>query len=105
MIPIAKPMLGDEEIQTASEIMKSGMLVQGEQVKKFEEEFAVYIGVKHAIAVSSGTSAIDIILKSLKIKNGDEVLVPDFTFISSATMISYQGAKAVLQMYGRTRST
>ena len=95
MIPIAKPIIEDDEINAVVRVLKSGVLAQGEEVKKFEEEFAKYIGTKYAVAVSNGTTALDIILKAIGVKERDEVIVPDFTFIASANAVLYQGAKVV----------
>jgi len=95
MIPIAKPLMGKKEIENVTEVLKSGMLASGEWVKKFEKEFANYIGVKHAIAITSGTVALDSALKVLGIREGDEVIVPDFTFIATANAVLFQNAKPV----------
>ncbi|RLG00824.1 aminotransferase DegT [Thermococci archaeon] len=95
MIPIAKPLMGKKEIENVTEVLKSGMLASGEWVKKFEKEFANYIGVKHAIAMASGTVALDNALKVLGIREGDEVIVPDFTFIATANAVLFQNAKPV----------
>jgi perosamine synthetase len=95
MIPIAKPLLGKEELAAVKEVFESGILVQGEKTKLFESEFAEYIGVKHAIAVSNGTTALDVSLKALGISHGDEVITPAFSFVASSNCILYQGAKPV----------
>jgi len=95
MIPIAKPLIGEEEIKAVTEVLKSGMLAQGKEVEAFEREFASYIGVKNAIAVCNGTVALDLALKALKIKSGDEVITTPFTFIASANAILYQGARPI----------
>jgi perosamine synthetase len=95
MIPIAKPIIEDDDVNAVARVLKGGMLAQGEEVEKFEEEFAKYIGTRHAVAVSNGTAALDIILKAIGIKKGHEVIVPDFTFIASANVVLYQGAKVV----------
>jgi dTDP-4-amino-4,6-dideoxygalactose transaminase len=92
LIPIAKPNLGEEEIGNVVEVLKSGNLAYGKFAKEFEKEFANYIGVKHAIAVSSGTSALCISLKAL-IKKGDNVLTTPFTFIATSNSIMYAGGK------------
>ena len=94
-IPIAKPIIGNDEIQAVVEVLKSGMITQGKVVEEFENAFAKYVGVKNAIAVSNGTISLDIALKSLGIKKGDEVIVPSFTFISTANAILFQGARSV----------
>ncbi len=94
-IPIASPVIGDEEVDLAVKVLRSGWLVQGPMVKAFEEELSKYIGVKHVVAVSSGTAALDVALKCLRIGPGDEVIVPDFTFIATANAVLYQGARPV----------
>jgi perosamine synthetase len=95
MIPIAKPLLGKEELAAVKEVFESGILVQGEKTRLFEKEFAEYIGVKYAIGVSNGTTALDTALKSLKISHGDEAVTPAFSFVASSNCILYQRAKPV----------
>lgn len=94
-IPIAKPLIGDDEIDAVVRVLKSGMLAHGSEVEAFEEEFAEYLGAKHGIAVANGTAALDVALKALKIKPGYEIITTPFTFISSATSILFQGARPV----------
>lgn len=94
-IPIAKPMIEEDEIRAVVEVLRSGMLAQGKEVEFFEQEFANYIGVKHAIAVANGTLALDTALKAIGIKPGDEVITTAFTFIATANAILYQGARPV----------
>jgi perosamine synthetase len=94
-IPIAKPIIGDEEIKAVGEVLKSGMLAQGESVKRFEDEFSNYLGVKNSIAVSNGTVALDLAIKALGLKPGDEVITPAFTFIATANCALYQGLRPV----------
>jgi perosamine synthetase len=94
-IPIAKPIIGNEEIKAVGDVLKSGMLTQGEDVKRFEEKFSAYIGVKNSIAVSNGTIALDLALKALDLTPGDEVISPAFTFIATSNSILYQGLKPV----------
>lgn len=94
-IPIAKPLLGEEEADAAREVILSGKLASGEKVLQFEEAFARYCGVSHAIAVSNGTTALHATLLANGIGPGDEVIVPDFTFIATATAVSMCGAKPV----------
>jgi len=95
MIPIVKPVIGSDEIQAVAEVLKSGMLAQGKVVEDFENAFAEYVGVENAVAVGNGTISLDIALKSLDVKQGDEVIVPSFTFISTANAVLFQGAKPV----------
>ncbi|CAF29907.1 DegT/DnrJ/EryC1/StrS family aminotransferase [Methanococcus maripaludis] len=95
MIPIAKPILGNEEISAVTDVLKSGMIAQGKEVELFEREFCEYHNVKYGLAVSNGTTALDVALKSLKVSSGDEVITTPFTFIASSNCILYQGAKTV----------
>jgi dTDP-4-amino-4,6-dideoxygalactose transaminase len=95
MIPIAQPMIGEEEKQAVLEVLDSGMLAQGPKVKAFEEAFAELCGVAHAIATSSGTTALHLALLALDIGPGDEVITSPFTFIASANSVLYTGAKPV----------
>ncbi|MEB3757216.1 MAG: aminotransferase class I/II-fold pyridoxal phosphate-dependent enzyme, partial [Desulfurococcales archaeon] len=94
-IPISKPLLGKEEEEAVRKVMASGILAHGPEVEKFEEEFAGYLGVKHVVAVSNGTVALDVALKAIGIKKGDEVITTPFTFIATANSILYQGARPV----------
>lgn len=95
MIPIAKPMVGDEEKKAVSDVLDSGTLAQGKKVKEFEEKFAEYIGAKYAVATSSGTTALHLALLASGVKSGDEVITTPFTFISTATPILFCNAKPV----------
>jgi len=95
MIPVVKPIISDDEIRAVTDVLKSGMLAQGKVVEGFEDAFAKYSDVKNVIAVANGTISLDIALKSLRIKQGDEVIVPPFTFISTANAVLFQGAKPV----------
>ena len=94
-IQISKPMVGDEEKRAVLEVLESGSIAQGTIVEKFETLFAEYIGVKYAVATSSGTTALHTLLLALGIKRGDEVITTPFTFIATANSILYCGAKPV----------
>ena len=94
-IPIAKPVLGKEEVEAVRKVFESGVLVQGERIRLFEEEFAEYIGVEHAVAVANGTLALDTALKALGIGPGDEVVTSAFSFVASGNCVLFQGAKPV----------
>jgi len=95
MIPISKPFIGEEEKQAVLEVLDSGMLAQGPRVAKLEEEFSKLCGVKHAIATTSGTTALHVALLANGIGPEDEVITTPFTFIASANSILFTGAKPV----------
>ena len=82
MINIAKPLLGDEEKKAVLEVLDSGIIAQGPRVKAFEEGFAAMCGTKHAIATTSGTTALHVALLAHGIRKGDEVITSAFTFIA-----------------------
>ena len=94
-VPIAKPIIGEEEIENVVEVLKSGMIAQGPKVEKFEQKFAEWVGAKYGIAVNSGTAALHVALLSCGIGEGDEVITTPFTFIASGNSILYTGAKPV----------
>ena len=94
-IQISKPFMGEEEIEAVRNVLLSGNLVQGVKVKEFENAVSNYIGIKHAIATSSGTTALHLAVEALDIKPGDEVITTPFSFIASSNCILYQGAKPV----------
>lgn len=95
MIRLAKPNISEEAIATVADILRSGNLVQGKYVQKFEKKLATYLQVSHAIVVSSGTAALHLSLLTLDIKAGDEVIIPAFTFPATANVIEYIGAKPI----------
>jgi dTDP-4-amino-4,6-dideoxygalactose transaminase len=95
VIHIAKPQMGPEEKQAVLEVLDSGMIAQGPRVKAFEEAFAEMCGVKHAIATTSGTTALHVALLAHGIGQGDEVITSPFTFIASANSVLFTGARPV----------
>ena len=95
MIPIAKPLLGEEEKQAVLEVLSSGMLAQGSRVKAFEQAFAGMCGTRFAVATSCGTTALHVSLLANGIGAGDEVITTPFTFIASVNSILYTGARPV----------
>jgi len=96
MIRIAQPIIGPEEEQAVLEALRSGRLVQGPRVAAFEDAFARYTGAQHAVAVSSGTSALVLSLLAHGIGAGDEVLVPTFTYAATGNAVMLAGAKPIL---------
>ena len=94
-VPIAKPIIGEEEINNVVEVLKSGMIAQGPKVEEFEKKFAEWVGADYGIAVNSGTAALHVALLSCGVGAGDEVITSPFTFIASGNSILYTGAKPV----------
>jgi perosamine synthetase len=94
-IPISLPVTGEEEWQAVREPLMNGWLTSGPKVREFEELFAQRHQVNHAMAVTSATTALHLALVALGIKPGDEVIVPAFTWISTANVVLYQGANVV----------
>ena len=95
-IPIAGPSITQTEVDYATDAATHGWYTQaGEYPKRFEEAFAKYLGVKHAVSLPSCTSGLHLALAALKIGPGDEVIVPDLTWIASAAPIQYVGATPV----------
>jgi perosamine synthetase len=95
MIPLSVPLLGNEEKQAVLEVIDSKQLAQGARVEAFEHGFAEMCGVKHAVATSSGTTALQAAVLAHGIGPGDEVITTPFTFIASANCILFAGAKPV----------
>lgn len=96
MIPIARPSIGEEEALAAANVIRSGLLASGEEVASFEREFASYIGTNQGIATSNGTTALHTALLALGIGPGDEVIIPSFTFIATASAVSMCNATPVV---------
>ena len=90
MIGMAEIKLTDKEIEAAVEVLKSGALRQGPQCEAFEEEFAEKVGAKYAVTSANGSSALHLFYMA-EMERGDEVLVPGYTFIATATMPAYHG--------------
>jgi len=95
LIPIAKPLIGNKEIRTALQILKSGHITEGEYVEKLEHLFSSYCNTKFAIAVNTGTAALHTSLYALGLKHGDEVITSPFTFVATANAIKMIGAVPV----------
>jgi len=94
-IPLSHPLIGNEEKAAVMRVLDSGQLAQGPVVAQFEVEFAHWCGVKHALAISSGTAALHLALLAHGIGEGDEVITTPFTFIASANAMLFTGAKPV----------
>ncbi|MDD1684949.1 MAG: DegT/DnrJ/EryC1/StrS family aminotransferase [Methanoregula sp.] len=94
-IPVARPAIGQEEISAVTSVLESGMLASGDRVAEFEKRFADFCGTNHAVAINNGTAALHAALLAADIGPGDEVIVPAFTFVATASAVAMCGAKPV----------
>ena len=95
MIPAAQPIIGEEEREAVDRVLRSGMLAQGPEVKAFEDEFSELVSGVHCVAVNSGTSALHMAFIAAGIRQGDEVIVPSFSFAATANAVRLAGATPV----------
>ena len=95
MLLVSAPIVGSEEKAVLAEVIDSGWLTMGDRVRAFEEAFATMHGAEDAVAVSSCTAALHLILQALGLGRGDEVLVPSLTFVATANAVCYVGATPV----------
>lgn len=95
VIQLFRPTIGEEEIQAVAEVLRSGWLGLGPKTEEFEKAFAAYIGARHVVGMISCTAALDIAIKMLDLRPGDEIVVPSITFISSAHAIVYNRCRPV----------
>lgn len=94
-IPITLPVFGPEELAAVQRPLEAGWVVQGPYVREFEERFAAFVGAAHASATTSCTTALHICTTAFNVRPGDEVIVPAFTWISTANVVEFLGGKAV----------
>lgn len=95
-IPFHLPTIGEEEIAEVVEALRSGWLTTGPKVRRFEEDFAAYVGTKHAVAVTSCTAALHLALEAVGLGPGDEVILPTYTFAATGEVVTYCGARPIL---------
>src|SRR6266540_761091 len=95
-VPFARPDIGDAEVEAVVRVLRSGWLTTGPEAQRFERAFAERLGVRHAIAVVSGTAALHLALETAGIGPDDEVIVPTWTFTATAEVARYLGAKPVI---------
>jgi perosamine synthetase len=95
MIPVAKPLMDEAEVQAAGRAIRSGWVTQGPEVAAFEREFAAFVGAPHACAVSSGTTALHLALLIVGVRPGDEVVTVSHSYIATANVVRYCGARPV----------
>ena len=94
-IPVTRPFLGDAELAAVAQPLRDGWLVQGPRVAEFEAKFAAFCAAEHAVATTSCTTALHVAVVGLGAGPGDEVVVPAFTWVSTAAVVEYVGATPV----------
>jgi dTDP-4-amino-4,6-dideoxygalactose transaminase len=94
-VPLADVIVDDDDIQAVVDTYRSGWLSMGPRIEEFEHAFAEYLGVEHAIAVSSGTAALHLVCLAAGLGPGDEVIVPSMTFVATVNAVRYTGATPV----------
>lgn len=95
-IPLTRPYINQEVKQKVCEVLDSGYLTEGQVTRDLERTFEDYVGCKHAIAVTSCTTGLEMALRALGVGTGDEVIIPDYTFPATADVAAIVGAKMVL---------
>lgn len=95
MIQLFKPYMDDEEIQEVAEVIRSGWIGLGPRTAQFEKQFAQYIGVPYVVGLNSCTAALDLAVRLLGTRHGDEVIVPTMTFVSTAHAVAYNLATPI----------
>jgi perosamine synthetase len=92
IIPHSRPTIDQEDIEAVTKVLASGMIAQGEKVREFESTIAKFVGMKYGVAVSSGTAALHLALRSLEVGHGDEVIMPSYVCSSPYFAVAYTGA-------------
>jgi len=95
VIPLAKSDIVESDVEAVLEVLRSSTLALGPKLDAFEKNIAEYVGVRHAVATSSGTSALHLILRALGIGSGDEVITTPFSFVASSNCVLFDGAKPI----------
>src|SRR5919206_1733697 len=95
-LPFHRPRIEEDEIAEVVETLRGGWLTTGPRSKRFEREFAEYVGAKHAVAVNSATAAMHLALDAIGLGPQDEVIVPAYTFTATAEVVMYFGASPVI---------
>lgn len=95
-LPFHVPLIEEDDMRAVREVMQSGWITTGPKAAQFEQEFAQYVGARHAIAVNSGTAALHVALEAIGISEGHEVIVPTLTFAATAEAVIYCKARPVL---------
>ncbi len=95
-VPLSRPDFGPEALKRVREVLDDGWVTQGPRVEAFERAFAAKTGARHAVAVTSATTGLHLVMACLGIGRGDEVIVPGFTFVATANAVIHAGARPVL---------
>jgi perosamine synthetase len=95
-IKLIEPVIGEEEIEAVKQVLRSGWLTEGEKTREFEEMVRKYVGAKYAFAATSCTTALELALRAIGIRSGDEVIIPDFTHPATGNVVAWIGATPVL---------
>ena len=95
-IPVASPLIDENEAKAVYNVVKSGWISMGKKVQEFEKLFCEYSNTKFALAMNNGTSTLHAIMMALDIKPGDEVIIPSLSYISLVNVVLYQGATPIL---------
>ena len=96
VVPFHRPSVGEAEIAEVVDTLRSGWLTTGPKVARFQQEFAATLGVRHAVALNSGTAALHVALEAVGVRAGDEVIIPTYTFTATGEVVTYLGATPVL---------
>src|SRR5580700_1494523 len=94
-IPFHRPAIGPAEEREVIDTLRSGWITTGPKTKKFEKEFAAYVGARHALAVAHCTGALHLALFAIGLSPGDEVITTPFTFTATAEVMGYLGARPI----------
>lgn len=95
-IPFHKPYISEDEISEVVDTLRTGWITMGPKTIRFEEEFARYLSLSHAVAVNSGTAALHLALKAVDLKPRDEVIIPTMTFTATGEVVCYMGGTPVM---------
>jgi UDP-4-amino-4-deoxy-L-arabinose-oxoglutarate aminotransferase len=94
-LPFSRPSISEAAIAEVVEVLRSGWITSGAKVQAFEREFAALVGARHAIAVSSGTAGLDLVVAALDLQDGDEVILPSINWVSGPNVVELHGGRAV----------
>ena len=94
-LPFSRPSISEEAIADVVAVLRSGWITSGPKVQQFERDFAAATGAAYAVAVTSGTAGLDLIVQSLRLAPGDEVITPSINWVSGPNMIELHGGTTV----------